>query len=174
MVACVVVVTLLAGRLIELQAVTAQGTASVAESQRTRTTVQSADRGRILDARGAVLATSVVARNITADQTLVTDPVAAAAALAPILGGDQLALEAELTGDRRFVYIALGVSPAAWAQVSALGIPGILSESTTRRVYPAGNLASNVVGFVGRDGQGLGGLEYGMQDVLAGVDGQVT
>ena len=45
MVACVVVVTLLAGRLIELQAVTAQGTASVAESQRTRTTVQSADRG---------------------------------------------------------------------------------------------------------------------------------
>ncbi|MSW41764.1 MAG: penicillin-binding protein 2, partial [Actinobacteria bacterium] len=86
--ACVIVVTLLAGRLIELQAVTAEGTASVAESQRTRTTVETADRGRILDARGAVLATSVVARNITADQTLVTDPGAVAAALAPILGAD--------------------------------------------------------------------------------------
>ena len=172
--ACVIVVTLLAGRLIELQAVTAEGTASVAESQRTRTTVETADRGRILDARGAVLATSVVARNITADQTLVTDPGAVAAALAPILGADQLDLEAELTGTKRFVYLALGVSPAVWEQVSALGLAGILSESTTRRDYPAGNLAANVVGFVGRDGRGLGGLEYGLQDVLAGVDGQVT
>ena len=60
MVVCVFVVTLLAGRLVELQAVTADGTASVAESQRTVTEVQPATRGRILDAHGTVLATSVI------------------------------------------------------------------------------------------------------------------
>ena len=174
MVVCVFVVTLLAGRLVELQAVTADGTASVAESQRTVTEVQPATRGRILDAHGTVLATSVIARNITADQTLVKDPAATADALAPLIGMDPSELEKKLTGTRRFVYLTRGVTPQTWDQVKALGLAGILSETTTRRVYPAGPLAANVVGFVGRDGQGLGGLEYSLQQELAGTPGKLT
>lgn len=174
MVVVVMVLTLLAGRLVELQAVTADGTAVIAEGQRTRTVVEQADRGRILDVRGQVLATSVIARNVTVDQTLIEDPAAAAAALAPVLGMDETELRDRLTGTRRFAYVARGVTPQMWDRVSALGLPGILSERTTRRVYPAGPLAADVVGFVGRDGTGLGGLEYGLNSVLAGTNGEIT
>ena len=41
-------------------------------------------------------------------------------------------------------------------------------------MYPAGNVAANVVGFVGSDGKGLGGLEYQYQNLLAGKAGQLT
>jgi len=174
MVLCAIVLTVLAARLIELQAITADEVATRAEAQRTYTTVEPAQRGRILDSRGAVLATSVVARNIVTDQTLVTDPAGTAAALAPLLGVEAADLEPRLTGTRRFAYVARGVTPAVWSQVSALSLPGILSETTTRRVYPAGRLAANVVGFVSREGKGLGGLEYGLQDVLGGRDGEIT
>ena len=91
-----------------------------------------------------------------------------------MLGADPLDLERRLTGTKRFAYVARGVTPQVWDQVKALGLAGILSERTSKRVYPAGDLASNVVGFVGRDGKGLGGLEYGMQGILGGTDGSVT
>src|SRR4029079_14783627 len=53
-------------------------------------------------------------------------------------------------------------------------LPGIFHEDTTRRVYPSGRLAASVVGFVGRDGNGLGGLAPGDNSVLAGVNGVDT
>lgn len=174
MIVCAVVVSLLAARLIDLQAISADAVAGKAEAQRTRTSVETAARGRILDSRGAVLATSVIARDITVDQTLVHDPAAAAAALSSVLGIDEADLVDRLTGKRRYAYVARGVTPAVWATVSSLNLPGILSEATTKRVYPAGELAANVVGFVGRDGKGLGGLEYGLNDVLTGIDGERT
>jgi cell division protein FtsI (penicillin-binding protein 3) len=55
--------------------------------------------------------------------------------------------------------------------VKALNLPGIFSEDTTKRVYPAGDLAANVVGFVNGEGLGAGGLELGDQSLLAGVNG---
>ncbi len=121
-----------------------------------------------------VLATSVAAKNVTVDQTQVVDPQVAAEELAPLLNMDVRTVQQKLTGTKRFNYVALQVTPAVWAQVAALKIPGILSEDTTRRIYPAGGLASNVVGFVGRDGTGLGGLELADQQLLAGVPGSST
>jgi cell division protein FtsI (penicillin-binding protein 3) len=66
------------------------------------------------------------------------------------------------------------VTPDVWKQVAALQLPGIFSEDTTQRVYPDGSLAASVVGFVGRDGNGLGGIELGDESLLAGVDGSDT
>jgi cell division protein FtsI (penicillin-binding protein 3) len=51
---------------------------------------------------------------------------------------------------------------------------GIFSEKTARRVYPAGSLAGNIVGFLGADGHGLGGLEASLDRELAGRDGEAT
>ena len=63
------------------------------------------------------------------------------------------------------------MTPETWAKVSALGLAGVLSEATTRRVYPAGGVAANVVGFVRADGTGGGGLEFGLNKELAGTPG---
>jgi cell division protein FtsI (penicillin-binding protein 3) len=72
------------------------------------------------------------------------------------------------------MYIAKGLSPATWREIEALRLPGIFSEQTQRRLYPGGDLAANVVGFVGADGKGLGGIEYAMQGLLAGKAGTQT
>lgn len=161
-------------RLIDLQVVKGSDLAEQALSQRLRTMPLPAMRGSILDTKGAPLATTVEARTVTADQTLVTDPVAVGAALAPILGVDANVLATRLTGTRRYMYIAKDLSPETWKKIAALRLPGIFSEQTLRRIYPGGSLAANVVGFVGADGKGLGGIEYGMQDLLAGKAGSTT
>jgi cell division protein FtsI (penicillin-binding protein 3) len=169
-----VVLSLFAGRLVELQAVRGEALASAALNQRLTTEDLPAERGAIVDSRGEPFAITVEARNITADQTLVTDPAVVAAALAPIVNQDVVTLQERLTGTRRFVYVAKDITPETWRRIQELRLPGILSEQTSRRVYPAGPVAANIVGFVGADGTPLGGLEYGMNDLLSGEVGTRT
>ena len=169
-----VILTLFIGRLVELQAFRGSALASEATNQRLKEISLPATRGAITDSAGNPLAVTVQAYNVTADQTLIADPVAAAAAMAPILAVDPAALAARLTGDRRFVYVAKNITPENWQRIADLGLPGILKEGTSKRVYPSGSLAASLVGFVGADGKGLGGLESGLQDVLAGTDGAQT
>jgi cell division protein FtsI (penicillin-binding protein 3) len=168
------VLTLFGGRLVELQAVRGEALASAALDQRLRTLTLPASRGQVLDASGQVLAVTAEAYNITADQTLVTDPNGVAVQLGPVLGVDPEVLAARLTGDRRFIYIAKTVTPEQWDRIDALRLPGVFSEPTSRRTYPAGDLAANVVGFVGAEGTGLGGVEYAYQQQLAGTPGKET
>lgn len=166
--------SLFAVRLVDLQAVRGEALASKALGQRLATTPITAQRGSILDSSGQPLAVTVESRNVTADQTLITDPAAVAAQLGPVLGADPAALADRLTGQRRFVYVAKDVTPEIWDRISALRLPGIFSEPSSRRVYPAGDLAANVVGFVGAQGDGLGGIEYALNAELAGTNGTKT
>jgi cell division protein FtsI (penicillin-binding protein 3) len=166
--------SLFAIRLVQLQAVQGESLASQAMDQRLRTTELPAQRGEILDSAGDALAVTMQARNITADQTLIADPAAVAAQLGPVLGADPAVLAERLTGTKRFVYITKGVTPETWDRVDALRLPGIFSEQTSRRIYPAGDLAANVVGFVGDDGKGLGGMEWAFEKQLAGTNGTQT
>lgn len=163
-----------AARLIDLQAVKGNELASAALDQRLRTVELPAERGSILDSSGAPLAITVNAKNVTADQTMVTDPAVVAQALSSILGADADILAKRLTGDRRFMYLAKEVTPETWEQISALRLPGVFSEDTSRRIYPSGDLAANVIGFVGAQGSGLGGYEYGFNDQLGGTPGKST
>ena len=180
-----IVLSLFGARLVQLQGLDARTYAAEAEQGRLRTAVLPAVRGTIADRNGVALATTVDAVNITADQTLISefsDPAATARTLSPVLGIGVAALQARLTGDRRFAYVAKKVSPETWRAVRDLdladpdieGLPGIFGEKTSKRVYPAGTTAANLVGFVGADGKGLGGLEYAMDDVLSGRDGHAT
>ncbi len=168
------VLSIFAIRLVDLQAVRGDALASEALDQRLRTVKLPALRGAILDSEGEPLALTLEARNITADQTLIEDPIAAGAALAPVLEMDAAQIAERLTGDRRFVYVAKDVTPETWNRIKELGLAGILSEASSRRIYPAGELAANVVGFVGGEGTGLGGIEYAMEEELAGTAGERT
>ena len=169
-----IVLSLFAGRLLQLKGLEASAYAATAAAERTRTVTIPATRGAITDVNGVPLATTVDAVNITADQTQVADPLSVAAALAPVVGIDMDVLRKRLTGAHNFAYIAQDVSPAVWTRVQALHLPGIYSEPTAKRVYPQGALAAAVLGFVGSDGHGLGGYESSYDRTLAGVDGQLT
>jgi cell division protein FtsI (penicillin-binding protein 3) len=175
--ACVVLailMSLVVGRLLQLQAVDAPGYAARAEAGRLHTVDLPAQRGDITDVNGNVLAESVAAVDITADQTLVTDPLTEAMELAPVLGVDAGSLVSSLTGSKRFSYVDRQVTPQVWDEVKALALPGVFGAATTRRIYPSGDLAASIIGFVGRDGQGLGGLELGDNTLLAGIGGYDT
>ena len=71
-----------------------------------------------------------------------------------------------------FAYLARKVDPDKAAEVKKLDITGISTVPTSKRLYPQGELASQVIGAVGTDNQGLTGLEHSENDVLGGANGE--
>jgi len=161
-------------RLTVLQVSQAASLRELALRQRLRTVELPATRGEIVDRSGEPLAISLEARDVYADPRYVTDPWHAATVLAPLLGRDPGELVRLLTQDGSFVYLARQVDPALAERIAEKGLPGIGFLPTTRRSYPAGPLAAQVLGFVGVDGVGLAGLELRYDDLLAGTPGERT
>ncbi|OIV38173.1 cell division protein [Mangrovactinospora gilvigrisea] len=184
-----VVGTLFAGRLIQLQAVDGPVYAAQADVTENRfvKVVLPAERGAITDRNGNVLADTVDAYDITADPSMFTPsqakvadgPARAAALLAPVLGVDAGTLERKLSAKGRYAMLAAQVSPAARQQVLKLKnsnpvLAGVFDSEHSKRVYPAGDLAGNLLGFVSADGKGTGGLEGEYDPLLRGHDGKRT
>jgi cell division protein FtsI (penicillin-binding protein 3) len=156
-----------------LGAVKGDRLAQAASSQQVSTSVVPARRGTIVDRKGVELAVSEPADDISATPYLVKDPARAAARIAPILGIDPGELLKKLT--RRgtgFVYLARGVPAARSDRVRRLKIEGIALTPRHIRTYPREWLASQVLGTVGTDGDGLSGIEYLRDRVLRGRNGR--
>ena len=165
---------LLAGRLIQLQGFQSHTYAKMAEEQRTRTVAQEATRGQILDSQGNVLATDVAADDIYVQPPKVTDAVAEANKLAPVLKLGVPIILAKLIQNTTFSYLDYDVDTSVGDQITKLNLPGIGAEATSKRLYPTGALAANVLGTVGRDNNGLAGLEYAYNSKLAGKPGSLV
>ena len=132
------VMSLFAGRLLQLQGVEAAAYAATAEAERLRTVTIPATRGAITDANGIALATTVDAVNVTADQTQIADPVAVAAALAPVLGEPIKTLANRLDGDLRFAYVAKEVTPEAVGRGCRAAAARHLQRADRQAGVPAG------------------------------------
>jgi cell division protein FtsI (penicillin-binding protein 3) len=83
-------------------------------------------------------------------------------------------LTEKLGRDTSFVYLARGMERPEASRILDLQLPGIHGVTDMKRVYPAGPLASQVIGFVGVDNSGLEGLEFGYDDALSGTPGQLV
>ena len=169
-----IVLSLVGGRLVQLQGLDRTTYTALAEKQRLHTVALTAPRGQILDRDGRPLAETVDARDVYADPHKVVDAAAESRQLAPVLGLDAPAVQVALQRDTSFVYLSRAVTPSLAARVMDLELPGIGVLPTTKRIYPAGTLASNVVGFANADGDGLAGLEYSFQKTLSGRNGVRT
>ena len=166
--------SLFAGRLLQLQGVEASAYATVADTERRITETVSATRGSITDRSGVPLATTVDTVNVFADQTQVENPALTARMLAPFVDVDVTTLERGLVGDRLFAYLAKDVDMERWTEIAELDLAGIHAEATHRRTYPGGELAANVVGFVDAAGVGQAGVEQAFDEELTGVDGTLS
>ncbi|MGW0820410.1 peptidoglycan D,D-transpeptidase FtsI family protein [Streptomyces sp. NPDC002845] len=185
-------------RLFQVQAVDASTYTAMAEKDRYVGHVLAAERGGITDRNGVALATSVDANDITADPTLFTReatgiddaPEQAAALLAPILGQDQETIAKRLrTKNTQYVLLARRQVPQVWNQIkdlkSTLGekaasdknavnvLAGVFQDPSSKRVYPNGDLAAGILGWVNAEGKGGGGLEQQLEEELAGEDGEI-
>lgn len=158
-------------RLVAVQEFGHQHYASLSTSELTQTVAIPAQRGAIYDRNGEVLAESVIKQTVVADPLLITQPMAIASALSPVLGIPVAELDGELTEKSGFVYLAHRVSNAVAAKVTALDLPGINLIPESQRIEPDGELAMPVVGTVGWNGDGTSGLEYQYQSLLAGKPG---
>jgi cell division protein FtsI/penicillin-binding protein 2 len=147
--------------------------------ERAAVTQQQADvavparRGAITDDHGLELAVSEPAVDVAATPYLVKDATKAAAQLAPLLQRPEDELLRQLARrDTGFAYLARRVPARAAARVEKLKLPGLEFIPRYRRVYPREWMASQLLGSVGTDGQGLSGLEYRLDAALHGQDGE--
>lgn len=163
---------LIAYRLVDLQVVKADRFKNLAEEQRYQLTDLNPRRGCILDREGEVLAISKEAYSIYATPYLVEDAQLAAAELSLVLQRPREELEEILRSDGGFVYIERKVTPEVAEEIEALEIVGIGLEKESKRYYPQGALAAQVIGFVGTDNVGLSGLELQYDADLAGIPGE--
>jgi cell division protein FtsI (penicillin-binding protein 3) len=155
-----------------LQGVEASQLSSQALNQQTETIDVPGLRGAILDRNGTRLASSEDAATIYATPYQVKNPPAAAAKLAPILEEKKGKVLEELTVESGFSYLAKDVDLATAEKVEKLGLGGIGQLPASRRTYPQGEMAGQVIGVVGDEGKGLTGIEQGEQAALAGEEGE--
>jgi cell division protein FtsI (penicillin-binding protein 3) len=144
-----------------------------AHSQQVTQVTIPGQRGRVIDRTGKVLAVSEDAADIIATPYQVKDPERTAARLHDVTGVSEVDLS-EVLSDRNsgFAYLARKVDLDTAERVERLQIAGISTVPDSRRVYPQGELASQVIGAVGTDNQGLTGLEQAEDDVLGGENGE--
>ncbi|MDL4771014.1 penicillin-binding protein 2 [Actinomadura xylanilytica] len=169
------VLSLFAGRLVQLQTIESDKYSAKAMEQRLKDITLPAVRGDITDAQGNPLAMTVEARSVFADPHVIKADKRQAIvnALAPTLGLDPAyVMKVISTPGTQFVYLAHGISPAQARLVTAWKFLGIGTEPEYRRQYPNDSLAAGVVGFVNKQGEGGAGLESALNDQLAGRDGK--
>lgn len=192
MVALLFVFSLFTAQIIRVQGVDAAAVSAKAKSDRLHLQNLPALRGQIVDAKGAVLASSVQRYNVAADanetaqystlvhgRTTVLGNSGVAAALASVLGGSAkqyyATLQAGTKRKSKFVYLVKDITPEQWRRVSELNLAGIGRESTQQRQYPQGASASSIVGWVGAGtSAGDGGIELMKQRILNGRPGVRT
>ncbi len=162
-------------RTVWVQGIEAGKLSADAQSQHTQTVPIPGQRGAILDRNGKELAVSEDAADVIATPYQVKDPAGAARRLAPLLHvPETVILRALADRSSGFAYLARQVDLPTADKVRKLGIAGISSVPSSRRIYPEGKLAAQVIGTVGIDNQGLTGLEAGDDSLLAGANGERT
>jgi cell division protein FtsI (penicillin-binding protein 3) len=170
---------LVEARLVWLQVVQHNFYAIKAIKQQHSTVQQAALRGDIVDRNGQVLVTSADALSVVADPSEVVDPVTTAGALCEALGDctprERADLATKLAGKGEFAWLRRwrSVSLDQAARVDALDLPGIGLFSEPGRYYPNMELAAHVVGFVGIENQGLGGIESAYDSQIRGQAGRI-
>ncbi len=170
----------IAARALQLQIVNRDALVEDMVEQYRRHLVLRPRRGPIADRAGVLLAGSADARSVFADPALLAREDRSGAALrkvAQALGQDPAQARKKLQKASRFVWLARRVSPQEAAAVEKIAkeakLRGIALVPETRRYYPKGELASQLLGLVGDDGDGLEGVELALDDVLAGVPARV-
>ncbi|MFI6510779.1 penicillin-binding transpeptidase domain-containing protein [Streptosporangium sp. NPDC050855] len=169
------VLSIFAGRLIQLQGLDSKVYTAEAAKQRVQEERLPARRGSITDVKGHELALTLEAREIFVDPSEISDDRRdqVATILAKELNTTKETILAKLA-DRtsRYQQIAAAADPAVAQRIMAHDLKGVGSKHRYRRDYPGGDLAGTLLGFVGTDGTGLAGLESTYDKLLAGRDGK--
>lgn len=180
------VFTLFAGRLVQIQGIDAHAYAELADKyDNTNEVTLTAPRGTIVDRDGAPLAQSTEAKMLIGDPLhTAEDAPEIAAVIARHTDASYLDLVHNLRKpDSRFVYLVRQVLPqkvdTVMRELEQRDLAGVFTQADPLRTYPAGDVAGNLVGFLGTnpDEQGnlaRAGVEFAFNDRLKGTDGHAA
>jgi cell division protein FtsI (penicillin-binding protein 3) len=138
------------------------------------------ERGQLLDRHHRELARSIQTASIFVDPAELETPgdiACVATRVASVLKLDQKSLVSQLAqaknGGRRFLWLARRLSAEQATKIRGFGLPGVHFRAEPKRFYPNGSLAAHVLGFVGLDGAGLGGVEQVYNEKISGEPGKL-
>lgn len=178
-VAVIIVATLgLIARLVQLQIMEHERYAAEARNTHVTQETVTGRRGALLDRNGYPLAASSDTYDVMVEVKAWKDPMEAnqaAAAIAAVTGGDAKEMVSRVRGASIYeIAVARGLGYEETSHVRDLGLPGVRLLRGSGRLYPEGNLAAQLLGFVGRDNTGLTGLEADLEGVIGGGKGTVV
>ena len=130
-------------------------------------------RGSILDRNGTTLAESIQMDSCYAEPRRIKDVDGTAGVLAPILGIPKHELVATLSVNKAFVWIQHCLAPETATRARNMKLTGIGFVAESKRFYPNMEIAAHVVGFTGRDPNGLEGIELKYDSTILGNTGYI-
>jgi cell division protein FtsI (penicillin-binding protein 3) len=159
------------GRAFQLQVLQGEKLKRLGERQHLKEWIVLPKRGAVMDRTGEPLALSLEAQSVYARPHRIQDPASMSQALASILNLKLDDVKQKLAAGKPFVWIKRQVSPQEAAQIQRLNDDGLGMFYEPNRHYPQGQLAGQVLGFVGRDSEGLEGLELRYNEYIRGETG---
>lgn len=160
-------------RLYDLQIIQYVELLARADHQQQRTVEIAPKRGIIYDRKMHPLAVSLAVDSVYAVPSNIPDSSMEAKLLAPILNLTAKDLEARFRAHSSFCWVKRKVTPEQSARIRDLNLQGIYFQKEMKRFYPDGDLAATVLGYVGMDDNGLGGVEYQYNRQIRGLPGRV-
>jgi len=159
----------LISRAIQLQILSGKTLKKMADRQHIQPVLLQPERGMIFDRNGEKLAATVHVDSVCADPSRIADPDGAARTIAPILRMDPETLRKRLVVRKHFSWIARKITADQSETMEKIRIEGVYLVKEPKRIYPNGELAAGVIGFVGLDADGLEGLEKRYNSELKGT-----
>jgi len=159
----------LISRAFQLQILSGKELKSIAQRQHMKTLQMLPERGIIFDRNGEKLAASVQMDSICADPSKIKKPQIFAAQMAGLLKVDKALILKRISGKKNFCWIARRVGPEQAKAIESLNNDAIFIVKEPQRLYPNGELAAQILGFVGTESNGLEGLETRYDRFLKGT-----
>lgn len=169
---CILTVVL-TGRLAFLMVVRADYYGDRAKDVQQRERAIKAERGKIYDRNGTVLAGNKPVSTISVIHNQITDPEKVISSLSEILELDEKTVRKRVEKVSSIERIKTNVEKEVSDQIRDLGLDGVMVDEDYKRYYPYDTLASRVIGFTGADNQGIIGLEVSYDSYLRGQNGAI-
>lgn len=173
----ILVLVVFIARLFDLQVIRYHYYSGEAFAQQFEATKIPAERGLIEAWQGGNIVPIVLNQKLYtlyADPSIIKNPVKVATKVASVIGGSTSNYEQLLkTKNTQYVILAHKISSSQSNKILSYHFPGIGTQGQDYRIYPDGDLAAQVLGFVNNDGQGEYGIEQALNKTLSGTAGEL-
>ncbi len=164
----------LVGQLVRWQVIEHYRFVALAEAEHQDELIVPPRRGEIRDKNGHLLAADVIEYELSASPKIISDPYATADRLSGLLDISRDELLDTLTSRATWVPVAQALPQSTGEKLAEWDIVGLQLESRTKRVYPEGDMAAHLLGFVNSNGNGFYGIEGYYDNMLRGEPGLQT